>query len=154
MYFFIHLINNYLKESLQRVIRSGDSATYYVTVNNYFNNTTSKNCGYEVSFECDPERIEELNNILNLAITLIAENGMTQVDLDILKKMDKGHGHSYGDNISYINKLINYTEFGEDRSAHDFHQSTLDSIDLEFMNSTLKSFFNKAAILHVNYLPQ
>lgn len=151
-------INLYLQDKLTKVIRHLASGTYNVDVR-YFKQSKALNShGFEIQFDCDPERAEELTKTLRLALKTIAERGMEKVDLDIIKKPYKKERHGPKVRIRkdikyYMSVLRPYIEEGKDITDINYNHDIFESIDIDYANKVLKTFLKNADVLDVIYSP-
>ena len=148
------LLQFYLKEKVEKVIRFEENGTYGVSVKFYSEANALNNYGINIQFDCDPERAEELNSKLKLTLSAIKEKGMSQTDLDILMKPYKQMPSNNGINKNigyYLGVLKAYNELNKDLTDPDYNKKLLEGIDLEYMNKILKEFLGKADVLDVIY---
>ena len=157
------MMNGYLQTILQRALRQGLNATYSVRVEHYIEETCTKNCGFKISYECDPEKIDTVSMYTNGIIDFIAKNGINQRDfLATKKKMKKALNIKDSDenvkylksNQYYLQHIISVYEEGEDTSKSDFIENTFKEIDFKYMNRFIINFFKKANIVDFIYLPK
>jgi len=149
------MMKSYLQEQLHNEIRQKNRGTYGVQVSNRLERATSKNCNFEIRFECDPERAEELDDILHESLVTICENGISPEDFEVLrKKFDQPQGMPMKNNQYYLNILKDYVELGTNNDEKDFFKNTLDSVDRDYMNKMLKELIANAAILDLVYMPR
>ncbi|RKD85147.1 zinc protease [Mangrovibacterium diazotrophicum] len=149
------MMKSYLQEQLHNEIRQKNRGTYGVQVSNRLERATSKNCNFEIRFECDPERAEELDDILHESLVSICENGISPEDFEVLrKKFDQPQGMPMKNNQYYLNILKDYVELGTNNDEKDFFKNTLDSVDRDYMNEMLKELIANAAILDLVYMPR
>lgn len=149
------LIESYLLDKVNKVLRFGMNGTYGAKINKYISTKSLNSCGFDLQYDCDPERVVELNKALNATIAIIAKNGMQQQDLDILMKPYKGmKTNQYMDNDFCYEVLKKYIEKGVDMSSPDFMNNIIDSIDLKYMNTLIKNFFKSARILDIVFVPK
>ncbi len=149
------MMNSYLQEKLNDEIRQKQRGTYGVHVKSSFDQKSDRNCYVDISFECDPQRAVELDEILHNTVVSLCEQGISQTDFDILKKkLDKPQRPQVKNNSYYINILNEYHEYGINADAEDYYKNNLDSIDLEYMNQSLKKLIDSASIMDMVYLPK
>ncbi len=149
-----NIIKIHLQNELQNQIRQQARGTYGVSVKNRLENFSTKNCNFEVRFECDPERTEELDEMLHETIMSVSTKGMSQADFDIIKKMlDRPQSPPNKNNSYYISVLKEHLELGTNNDEKDFYKEQLDSIDLDYTNTALKEL-SQAAILDIIYVPK
>lgn len=148
------MIKSYLQEQLHDEIREKERGTYGVHVKNKLERYSTRNCNFNITFECAPERAEELDNILHETLAALCERGISQADFEIVKKkFDKPQRPPKKNNIYYVNMLKELVEMGTNNAEDDFYKKQLDSIDREYMNKMLKELIEKSAILDIVYVP-
>ncbi len=150
----INFINTFLQEQLNEEIRQKQRGTYGVHVTSKITEHTSKNCEIDIRFDCDPERLSELDNILHETIVKLGKEGMDQAFFDrVMKKYDKINAPqaSQKQNPYYIEKLIEFEKYGLNTDDDKFLKEQLDTINLEFLNDLFKNIVNESAILDVTY---
>lgn len=152
-YLALNIASNYIQHIAQKLLREHLKGTYAVDINHYWHKRFLDCFGIDISFECNPNRLEELTEALNAGIIYIGKNGMKHEDLRIFKDRMKPRGAvRYVKDIGfYYKNLRSFVEDGEDYSDPNFMQKLLDSIDIEFMNKTLKAFMSDANIYNIIY---
>ena len=148
------LLQFYLKDKIEKVIRYQENGTYGVAVKFYSESNALNNYGVNVQFDCDPERAEDLNSKLKLTLSTIKELGMQQADMDILMKPYKQMPSNNGINKNigyYLGVLKAYNELNKDLTDPDYNKKLFESIDLDYMNKMLKEFLENADVLDVIY---
>ncbi len=148
------LLEFYLKEKVEKVIRFEENGTYGVVIQFYSEANALNNYGFQVQFDCDPERAEELNSKMSLTLSKIKERGMTQEEFDILLKpykQNKPRGQVNKDIGYYLGVFKSYLELNKDITDPDYNKNIIDSIDLEYMNKVLKEFLQTADVLDIIY---
>lgn len=149
-----NIMNMFLRDKIQKVIRQLERGTYNVSVNNYYEVNALNNCGFLINFECNPERVKDLNKTLNIAIDVIKEKGISEADFKILKDMIKPPMNIPRNNASYINSIKDYIESGVDRSESDYFIKQHENLKYEEFNKELIEFLSNADILDIIYLPK
>lgn len=150
----LDIINIYLQNVLSKVIREGKGGTYQISVKKHINKKSKVSCGFEISYDCSPDRAEELNQTLKDALTHISKKGIEQYDFDNIKKKIKFNNTRIKNNGYYYSLLKKYLEENVDRSKDDFIQNTMNELDFVFVNSLLKKIFDKGNVLDVICLPK
>lgn len=148
------VIELFLREKLNKLLREQMNGTYGVKVSNIITKRSLQSCKYEVSYECDPNRIEELNKALLNKIKEIGKSGMSLDDFKKLISELNRSGVPRPDNRYYTNLLRTYMETGEDRSEKDFIKKIFDSIDVDFVNKLLIKYLRNAKSLDIIYVPK
>lgn len=152
-------LNIYLKDKLTKVIRHLENGTYNVVTNFYSGSKSLNNYGFYIQFDCDPARAKQLNNMLKLTLTTIAERGMQQIDLDLLKKpyekeKPDPNAKRLKDIRYYLFALKAHIEEDKDITDINYQRNIFDSIDLKYINQILKDFLQKSDLLNVTYYPE
>lgn len=149
------IMQSFMQEKLHGNIREKERGTYGVHAKKRLEQHNERNACFEIRFECDPERAEELDDILHQAVVELCTKGMSKSEFDIAKKkFDKPQVPPRRDNNYYLGILKEYETLGTNNSEEDFYKKQLDSIDLEYINGMFKNLIENAAILDVVYLPK
>ncbi len=149
------ILQLYLKEKVEKVIRFEENGTYGVGLRFYSEADALNNYGFQVQFDCDPERAEELNTKMMLTLSKIKERGMTQEELDILLKpykQTRSGGQKPPKTIKYyLGVMKAYVEYGKYLTDPEYNKKIIEKLDLEYMNKVLKEFLQTADVLDIIY---
>lgn len=156
---YFGIIAQYLQDKLNKVIRTLESGTYGVQVNSELSDDDTYNYGFSIDFDCDPERAEDLNKTLKMALGVIKENGIQNIDLKLLKKPYEKIKRVDADKVVkgmkyYLKVIKTYVENGEDITNPNVTRETIDEIDLDYVNKTLKEFLENADVIDLIYFPK
>lgn len=152
----LSIVSGYLSDKLQRVIRDMEKGTYGVSTRSVSKmvTNTSNEMGFDINFECDPERAEDLNETLLQTLEVIVEMGILPDDFKLIKSNLKKNGMPQKDNMYYVSAIKNYLNFNENDDEADIYNKTLESIDIKFANQFMKELFQGGKILNLVYMTE
>lgn len=149
-----NILQMILSDKLQKVIRDLERGTYNVALDFYHNFKSLKDWGFCVNFVCDPERTDQLNETLKIAIDVLKERGISKEDFKIYKDMLHPSKNHINKNSIYINYLYDLINWGEDKSDINYFIDKFKNITYEEITKELKDFLNKADMLNIIYKPK
>ncbi|MFV0366786.1 MAG: M16 family metallopeptidase, partial [Mangrovibacterium sp.] len=111
----VNILTSYLSDKLQKVIRDMEKGTYGVFVKPISKPIaeSSNEMGFEISFDCNPERAVDLNNTLNETMDIIVDMGVLPADFELIKKKLRQQGNTRRDNMYYISAIKHYLNYKE-----------------------------------------
>lgn len=148
------IIKGFLHDKLNKILRERENGTYGVGVRNILSTNGEESCKYEINYECDPDKIIHLNEVLNKALKGLANTGLTQKELDMFKSMLNKNNKYLKNNNYYLLTLKVLLSRGEDMSNDDFYDLKFKEIDLIYINNLLKEIVNNSGYLDILYLPE
>lgn len=144
-----------LKSLLRDKIREQLGGTYNITVKgDLFNNPLHRYL-FEFSFDCEPERVDELVNALRQELHRIKTEGLSQEQVDIFKLL---YAASRKKSLRYNEIWRNQLPFINDEESFmlidELVTDTLKNITLTKVNSALKVYLNGTDTLYATLLPE
>lgn len=152
----LSIVNSYLSDKFQRVLRDMEKGTYGVQsrpVSKQISNDTNE-MGFDVSFECNPERANDLNETLRETMDVIVEMGLLPDDFKLIKDKLVKKGMPQKDNMYYVSAIKNFINFGENDDDPESYSKALESITIEDANKFLLDMYQNGKLLNVVWTAQ
>lgn len=149
------MLKSYLALELQKEIRDKERGTYGVSVDTKLKSYTSHNCEIAVAFECEPARVEELDDILYREILRIGKEGINPTNLELLKKAYEEKAVEVPlnrkNNTYYLNTLVNLLKSGTNSDDIPAYKEKIELIDKESIDKLLSDIIEHGIFLDVIY---
>jgi zinc protease len=136
-------------------VREEEGGTYSVSLNATSQKRPEEKASLLVAFECDPERANELKQIIFSELDGIAKNGPRQVDLDktvsnLLKNREEASQH----NSYWANTVRTYYLTGIDNNDNRNFAGILNKLTVKDVRNAVKKFLAKADLLELVFVPE
>lgn len=145
------IVKLFLEHKLNKYLREDRSGTYKVTVNNYINISDRNITRYIIEYECNPDRLDELNSELQNKLKEYSKIGFTEKELSVFRKKATQNLINESNSTPISNKIIEYNEKGIDLYDIGIIKLEQNSINLDYINSFLREVLSKSRILDIHY---
>ncbi len=144
-----------LRIKLRERIREDLSGTYGVSVSGSFERYPKERCEIEISFGCDPERVDELTQEVFTQIDSLSKFGTTEA---YLQKVTETQRRQYELNLKSNSFWLNNLEFRYfhhlDPSGIMDYLDLVNSLTLDDIQQAAKKYFNVDNYVRVVLLPE
>ncbi len=150
----VSILRPYVQNELFKIIRGEENATYGVHATTKVDEITDKNCEFDIRFECDPTRVDELDELLHQSVKKVFYAGFDQAALDLeMKKYEKAPviHPSKKNNVYYINVLASYLKSGVNPEDGSHFEEAVKGINKESLDELLRYIVDNATILDVKF---
>ncbi len=154
-YLKMDVLKNILDLVYTEKVREEEGGTYGVSLNASSEKRPREKTSLLIAFECDPDRAQELKEIIYRELTDISKNGPTQVNLEkavsnMLKIREEEREHN-----SYWGKAVQgYYLNGIDRNDPANYEDILKKLTTKDMRKVVKKLLAKADLLELVFLPE
>ncbi|TRZ45077.1 M16 family metallopeptidase [Robertkochia solimangrovi] len=135
-------------------IREKEGGTYGVRVNASASRVPREELSLDISFSCDPERVDHLKDLVYKELEIIQsevrENDLEKV-LQNLKKTTANRMHS---NKFWMDALERYYENGEDMTQTAYLEEILDKVTTKDIQRSARRFLKNADLLDIIFVPE
>lgn len=148
--YVISLLGNILTTRYLKTIREEAGGTYSVGASGSATREPYNNYNMFMSFECDPEKAEELKPLLYQEIDRVMEEGVTQDELDkVVKNTLKEAEQSKPHNAYWLSTLVTYYKTGINMNDPKNLENLVSSITPKDLQHFAKKFFPKADVIDI-----
>jgi zinc protease len=151
----LRVIDAVLTLRYDETVREEESGTYGVGLGAGLIRWPVEKARMQISFDCAPERYEELKGIIYNELDKLAEEGPAEEDLaktkeNILKDREENKQH----NVYYLSTLYNYYVHGINFDDPANYEDILNSLTAEDVQKVMKEFYTDANIVDVVFIPK
>ena len=151
--FAFQIISNMMDEEVYKYMRETLNGTYVTRLNHYYVNKPVKSCGFNINFQCAPEKTEALSDLLKQKLNAMAMSGLDEAKFDIVKANIQLDPPVRND-VWAMSVMEKYFGEGIDQSNPSVHIKMVEDIDFQYTNQLFKRFFNKCNIIDILYMPK
>lgn len=136
-------------------VREEQGGTYGVSVNTTTQKRPEERADLIIAFECDPDRVAELKEIIHTELDEITKVGPRQVDLDktvsnLLKTREENQQH----NSYWANVIQSYYLTGIDNNDNRNYSDILNKLTTKKVKKAVKKYLSKADLLEMVFVPE
>ncbi|MBD0824244.1 M16 family metallopeptidase [Aestuariibaculum marinum] len=135
-------------------IREKEGGVYTISVNAGDTRLPSPKLNMDISFSCDPNNAEHLNDLVYNELKQI-QNEVKQSDLDkVVENLKKTRPLMKQSNAYWMKTLETYYNYGENMMAPEYYDAILDKVTTDDIKKAAQSFFNSANTLDIIFIPE
>lgn len=151
----INILGNILTNRYTKTIREEQGGTYGVGVSGSASREPYNNYNMYMTFECDPEKANELKPLLYKEVDNIIREGVTEEELSkVVKNTLKEAEQSKQHNAYWLTTLVTYYKTGVNLNDPKNMETLVASIQPKDVQKFAKKFFKEADIIDLIFSPQ
>ena len=153
-YMVMRVIENVLDLRYTETVREEEGGTYGVGIRTSLSKWPVEKATMQIRFDCDPERAEELKEIVFAELDKLALNGPSDEDLsktveNILKDREQSKLH----NSYYLNTLYNYYLYGINYDDPANYEDLVKGLSNEDVRKVMQDFYKDPNMVDVVFVP-
>ena len=151
----INILGNILTNRYTKTIREEQGGTYGVGVSGSASREPYNNYNMYMTFECDPEKANELKPLLYKEVDNIIREGVTEEELSkVVKNTLKEAEQSKQHNAYWLTTLVTYYKTGVNLNDPKNMETLVASIQPKDVQKFAKKFFKDADVIDLIFSPQ
>lgn len=149
------VLSSYIQVMLRRKLREEMGAVYSVQVHSRSLLYPEKGCHFSIDFSCDPERVEEIRQVLHNILRTLPENEPAQEDIDnVLEQLSSQYEVSILENAGWLQYLTSSLQRGEDIKSFIDTPSILKEVTLQSLQPYWSRIYNVERMVELIMLPE
>ncbi|MCF7803487.1 MAG: insulinase family protein [Candidatus Marinimicrobia bacterium] len=148
-------LTDYLSIKLREVVREDLGGTYGVSVNGRFPRLPRERYRIRISFGADPERIQELTDVVFAQIDSLKEHGVGKEYLQKITEIDlRNHETNLKENSYWMNQIKNAYYYGTDMGNILTYPDLVNSITTADIQKAAQRYLNMDDYVQITLLPE
>lgn len=153
--YIINILGNILTNRYTKTIREEQGGTYGVGVSGSASREPYNNYNMYMTFDCDPEKANELKPLLYKEVDNIIRTGVTEEELNkVIKNTLKEAEQSKQHNSYWLNTLVSYYKTGVNYDNPKNMEDMVASIQPKDVQKFAKKLFKDADVIDLIFSPQ